>query len=111
MLPRYLPLLTDGADTGEMWLYGLGMPGASEESVIAKAKMMQPMAAALGRPSNEELMPLWAKVVAAGLNRAPVPSGGNSTEVATGGAPGPFADMLPGMGEFEAPEMPEGVFP
>merc|ERR1719499_3017812 len=91
MLPRYLPLLTDGVDAGDAWLYGLGPAGmtgaATEESVIARAKMNDPRAAALGRPSNEELMPVWMKIVAAGLNMPPAgETANNGTETGNAGS-------------------------
>jgi len=70
MLPRYLPMLTDGVDSADMWMYGFG-PGATEQSVIQQAKMRYPRSAALGMPENQELMPTWTQVVAAGLTTAP----------------------------------------
>lgn len=66
-------------------------------------------------------MPLWGRVVAAGLNQAPVTARTDgtteaATETATGAPVNPFGGLVPGMGigEFEAPEiempeMPEGM--
>jgi len=104
MLPRYLPLLTDGVDAGDAWLYGLGPAGmaggATEASVIARAKMADPRAAALGRPANEELMPTWMKIVAAGLNMPPAgETANNGTETGdagTGTGTG-IADVVSGL--------------
>jgi len=70
MYPRYLPLLTDGVDSADMWMYGF-MPGSTEAGVIQQAKMKYPRSAALGMPENQELMPTWGKVVAAGLTTIP----------------------------------------
>lgn len=80
MYPRYLPLLTDGVDSADMWMYGF-TPGATEESVMQQAKMKYPRSAAMGMPENQELMPTWGRVVAAGLTRIPTtasPAGGDT---------------------------------
>jgi len=69
-LPRYQPMTTDGHDSSEMWLAGLGQFGPmTEEQVVAKAKSMYPMSAQLGHPQNEELAPVWNQVMAAQLTR------------------------------------------
>jgi len=105
MLPRYLPLLTDGVDTGDAWLFGLGTPGATEDSVIARAQMEDPVAAQMHQPANEELLPIWMQIVAAGLNIPPTPAGGadNATEATDAGGFGNGAlvnALIAGEGEI-----------
>merc|ERR1719378_1878578 len=81
------------------------MGGApTEASVIQRAQMADPAAAALGHPSNLELMPVWMKIVAAGLNRPPAGEEGssNSTEAGTsdtgaGGMAGGIAGAIGGL--------------
>jgi len=114
MYPRYLPLLTDGVDSADMWMYGF-TPGATEESVIQQAKMKYPRSAALGMPENQELMPEWGRVVAAGLTTIPTtaPAGGDTGTtgepevaggVASAGAGGAAVNPM-----FLHPEMAEEI--
>lgn len=122
MLPRYAPIHTDGYDAGDMWM--AGMHGETEDQVIAQAKMKYPRSARLGAPEDAELNPLWAQVVAAGLNRRPgqpAPQAGGPNfapggDPAVGGPSGPFNNFQSGPNGFqfnggfvggEQPEQPE----
>lgn len=60
--PTYLPMMTDGVDTGDAWIYGL--PNLTKEQVIEEAKRRYPVSAATGIPENEELMPVWTQITA-----------------------------------------------
>lgn len=113
MLPRYLPLLTDGVDSGDAWLFGLGPGGATEDSVIARAQMEDPIAAQMHQPANKELLPIWMQIVAAGLNMAPTPAEGeNATDTGAadmGFGGGALINALAG-GEAEIGEGIAGAF-
>jgi len=106
MYPRYLPLLTDGVDSADMWMYGFA-PGSTEAGVIQQAKLKYPRSAALGMPENQELMPTWGRVVAAGLTTipttAPVAGDSGTTGEPAAAAPAAVNPM------FANPEMMEEV--